>query len=556
MIEAVAIVALFFVLGGDVPPGVNEAHYLAKAKHYWNPEWCAGDPFLESADAHLVFYWTLGWLTRLTSLTAVAWVGRFVVWLLLAVSLQRLVALLVPGKLRGVLIVGLFAALQSWGHMSGEWVVGGVEAKCVAYALVFFGLEALVRGRWNSTWLLLGTAAAFHVLVGGWAVVAAMFSWTVSGDRPRVGQMLPALVGGFLLSLPGLAPALSLGRNVDSTTRTAANEIYVHQRLDHHLVFHEILRQKPAVDLRHWGLPLWRWPMTHGFLLRHLVVFGIWCGLVLYVRPTDGARRFHAFVAGAAVICAAGILIDQATLYAPQISAQLLRFYWYRLSDALLPLGAAVAVGQAAARLARTRPKLADGCLLAVLFLVGLFVADAYVQRYVDRRPAAVRQAGPRDADSDQRYADWRAACQWIQRNTPPHELVLTPRHQQTFKWYAERPEVVNWKDVPQDAPGIVDWWQRKKAVYPREVERDGLAALGEERLRELATEYGFRYVIVDRRPGSEPLRFPRVFPFAGPATAYEIYRVSPPDVPPDAPPDAIGPTDSEPRLFETTEAS
>ena len=45
-------------------PGPNESHYLCKAKHYWNPEWCARDLFLSSSNAHLVFYQTFGLLTR------------------------------------------------------------------------------------------------------------------------------------------------------------------------------------------------------------------------------------------------------------------------------------------------------------------------------------------------------------------------------------------------------------------------------------------------------------------------------------------------------------
>ncbi|MGE3777249.1 MAG: hypothetical protein AB7F89_08700, partial [Pirellulaceae bacterium] len=62
-LEWCLIFALLFVVGGTLPPDVNESHYLAKAKHYWNPDWCPGDPFLESADAHLAFYWLIGWLT-------------------------------------------------------------------------------------------------------------------------------------------------------------------------------------------------------------------------------------------------------------------------------------------------------------------------------------------------------------------------------------------------------------------------------------------------------------------------------------------------------------
>lgn len=36
-------------------PAPNEPHYLVKAKHFWNPEWCKGDLFLESSNPHLFF---------------------------------------------------------------------------------------------------------------------------------------------------------------------------------------------------------------------------------------------------------------------------------------------------------------------------------------------------------------------------------------------------------------------------------------------------------------------------------------------------------------------
>ena len=44
-------------------PSVNETHYIARLKHYWNPAWCKGDLFLESVDTQVVFIWLFGWLT-------------------------------------------------------------------------------------------------------------------------------------------------------------------------------------------------------------------------------------------------------------------------------------------------------------------------------------------------------------------------------------------------------------------------------------------------------------------------------------------------------------
>ena len=62
-LEVGLVFVVFFVAGGAPAPHVNETYYLTKAKHYWDPAWCAGDLFLESGDAHQAFYWSIGWLT-------------------------------------------------------------------------------------------------------------------------------------------------------------------------------------------------------------------------------------------------------------------------------------------------------------------------------------------------------------------------------------------------------------------------------------------------------------------------------------------------------------
>src|SRR5262245_2522577 len=79
-LEFAAIFAICFVAGGAPAPHVNETHYLLKAKHYWDPSFCPGDMFLDSADAHVPFYWTVGWLTLWMPLGAAAWVGRAAAW--------------------------------------------------------------------------------------------------------------------------------------------------------------------------------------------------------------------------------------------------------------------------------------------------------------------------------------------------------------------------------------------------------------------------------------------------------------------------------------------
>src|SRR5262245_47852525 len=109
--EVVWIFLVFFIVAGSQPPDVGESHYLVKAKHYWQPAWCAGDLLCESHDAHGTFYWTFGWVTRLASLTATAWIGRAITWGLLAWSWRRLSWALVPQPLVSLLSAGLLLLL-------------------------------------------------------------------------------------------------------------------------------------------------------------------------------------------------------------------------------------------------------------------------------------------------------------------------------------------------------------------------------------------------------------------------------------------------------------
>jgi hypothetical protein len=514
LVETALIFVLFFVLAGSPPPGVNEAHYLAKARHYWDPQWCAGDIFLESADAHLVFYWTFGWLTLWLPLGGAAWVCRVVTWLLLAWSWRRLSWALVPERLYSLLTAGLFTGLLRWCHMAGEWVVGGVEAKCLAYALTFFALDAMVRGRWLRVWLLLGAASSFHVLVGGWSVVAAGFTWWLSTPRPALRTQVIGLSGGLLLALPGIVPALTLNWGVEPETARQATEIYVTQRLPHHLL-------------------LFSFPTR--YLLRFAALLILWVFMVWRLSPAADARRLYTFVVGALLIAAVGVLLEGTLAWRVPNAVSLLRFYWYRLADVMLPLGATFACAQLVARRRRTDSKSGALWLCGVILLVSAHVTHVAYKHRIDPRPEALAQPAPRTARNAPwlaaRARDWRDVCAWIESCTPPDAVFLTPRGQQTFKWYAQRSEVANWKDVPQDARALVRWWERFQELYPNRVAVSGLAAHGEAELRRFAEQHGFRFIVIDRARSRRGLRFPRVYPTTRLRRSYyEVYQLPPAD--------------------------
>jgi hypothetical protein len=515
--EIALIFLLCFLYAGWPPPDVNESHYLVKAKHYWQPAWCARDHFLASRDAHTVFYWTFGWLTLFLPLTSVAWIGRVVTWFLLAWSWRRLSTAVIAKPWMSVLSAGLFITLLQHCQMAGEWVVGGVEAKGFAYVLVLLALSSMLRGQWRAVWPMLGAACSFHVLVGGWSFLAAFCGWYACRHlRPRLTELWPTIALGTALALPGLLPALALNRGIDRDVIREANRIYVYERLDHHLVIHRFPR---------------------GQIVRQALLLTFWVGVCMLTpcplpRGALGQRPLRGFVGGAVLIALIGIAIDQSMLQHLDSAAGWLRFYWYRLSDAMLPLGAAIAWISLLASGTTTHPARSRGLLAATIVLVSTNLMWTNLARRGDLRSGADRQtlpASPTDAALTREiYRDWLAACAWIAGNTDPQAIFLTPRMQQTFKWRAARAEVSCWKDVPQDAAALVEWWRRQSELYPRPVIAHGLAAHGTPRLLELARQYDADYVLIDRAAGRQAVDLPRVFPVASDEANrfYEVYAV------------------------------
>jgi hypothetical protein len=115
-----------------------------------------------------------------------------------------------------------------------------------------------------------------------------------------------------------------------------------------------------------------------------------------------------------------------------------------------------------------------------------------------------------------ERFEDWQDACAWIREHAPADARFLIPRMGHSFKWYAARADVANYKDVPQDAESVVAWRARCADVFPT-IEIDGKPTLlsfpdqlGVKRLREVARKYGASHVITRRYP---PLDLKVVYP-------------------------------------------
>jgi len=520
----VGCVLLIFAAAGAWPtPDSNEAHYLTKARHFFNPTWCSGDFFLETPDAHGVFYWLIGPLAARLPLDIVAWVGRWIGWLSLAIGFCHAVRPLLTQTAARLLAAALFSLALRHSTAAGEWVIGGCEAKVFAWALLLWALGEIAIGRLSSAWLSLGAATAVHPIVGGWGGIALLLEASVISLSRRSGSVdlrrsllgeRAMLLAGTALAAVGIVPALLLSAGADAETRAAATVIYVVERLPHHLLLRTF---------------------ADGFVARHVLAILLWGALSallslkqksLTLAMKEASKksdpvwaRWMGFVAASLVISLVGCLISLAEPLAPATVYGLLRFYWFRLADGLVPLALATTAAAVVTSFKRDAAQ-AGWRRLALASLVCLLAIDSANQSR--HWPLLGRTDLTARSDTKVQAQPWREICKWVRDNTPADACFITPRGAASFTWRTGRREVVAWKNMPQDPRSLVIWRARIVDCFSRngtlvDLERS-TATLGEDRLRLVADRYGAAYAVVPL----DALATPAVHSLAESASAKE----------------------------------
>ena len=474
-------------------PGVNESHYLCKARHFWQPDWCRGDLFLESANPHAVFYAVFGWLTTRLSFEQTALLIRAGQSLLLAAGWLAVSVRCLGDQRRAIVSAVLFLLLHATGTWSGEWIIGGAESKVWAYGFLMLGMASAIDGRWPLAGMLSGLAVSFHPVVGCWGVVIAGTGWVL--NRVIVGRLgspptlttapegeqrspLPTiLLSGaiaFAAALPGLIPAVRSLEAPSPEVASQADFLQVSERLPHHL------------DPLTFSVRAWR---DYALLLL------IWGLARSRIRDRQAALQWMELAMGASLLIAvAGIAaawgprpIKEMPLWVWRV--KIMKLYPFRLTDMLIPMTLAMTlaaiIGEwlAAFRSLRTRT-----CVVATVALLILLVAFRVpsLDRTLSQQPAAVQR-------------DWLAACRWIRERTPADANLYAANDNWSLRWYAERPEYFHFKDCPQDAVSILEWHRRNWQIYNWKLAAFADGRVSRKELRELRDTTGITHLVSGR---------------------------------------------------------
>lgn len=545
---------VIFLLVGDSVPGINESHYLPKAYHVWDHTFAPGDLFLESANSHGLFSFFAGSMACMMPLSAVAWLGRIGCWALASLAWTCLArSMRIRAAISPLAMAGWIVA-TAWLNWAGEWAVGGFEAKSMAYPLILLALASLADSRWFLTWIWLGGATAWHPLVGGWAAISIFIVWLVFyRSQAPFKQQLPWLCLSGVLSLVGVVPAAWALSGPSTDGNVVAAQIHAFLRLAHHQTPHLFAVERHFVAAANLALLTVATWLTLSAKQRY---FASKAGRsTVPDDQNDDEYKYQKMKGLLAVawmsvaISILGLAIDLGPVRSG-LAASLLRFYWFRWSDVAVPLGWTIALWMWASAANSPRANLAMEQTLAWTKFQRLCVGTLSVvtiasmgwifyQRMqssvppADRRLMADKSTAAANV-GEVVFEDWKDVCRWIEENSPGDSLWLTPRFQQTFKWYAKRAEVVSWKDVPQDNRSLFEWYERFIATaYPKDSNGE-IRGWTSAEIRALSRRFGFKWIVVDRRIQREPLAFEMSYPptrsvdsvsFAEDRT-YAIYRI------------------------------
>ncbi|MEZ6107770.1 MAG: DUF6798 domain-containing protein [Pirellulaceae bacterium] len=177
-------------------------------------------------------------------------------------------------------------------------------------------------------------------------------------------------------------------------------------------------------------------------MLSFLALLLTWVMLLGSTRCDRRLLVVHLAALGSLGLCAIGVGLDRAISagWSPERGASLLRFYWFREADVLVPIAVSLAAVRGLESW-RAWPRSIQIAALPFGALGVLIVCGTVLEQRGDGRPRADQQTLPTSPDqtnSREILDDWRQVGQWFQNETPAGTLVITPREQQTFKWYAQ----------------------------------------------------------------------------------------------------------------------
>jgi hypothetical protein len=467
-------------------PIKNETDILPSIRQFWDASWLPNDWYLNlDIGYRALFNFLTGPVVSGLGFEQGAVVTRLTIFAVISCSLAYLVRSFRMNVLLGIIV--LFFFLRDQSLAAGEWIVGGVETKSMAYAFVFLSLGAFFNKKYFVGFGAAGAALSFHILIGFYALfclcLALLLNWRdYLPDRWAMAKSSLIFPITGALGLIATVKELLAERTAHATR---AWDIYVTFRVPHHLL--------PA----HWPGAAWK---------VQLAAAG---GLFLVAYATSRSRAIR-FTSGYALASLA--LFIAGLTFSGLGEITWLRLYWFRHPDVMIPFLSAFLIGLILNDLVLGKspsgliprkiltgsmPKLLSFALLLFsLVIVGKSLWQLEEELFIRDRH---EHTSPQEMEI-------LPMLNWISQNTSTEATFLVDPLMNDFYLNAQRAVFVLYKHSPQSAKDISEWYHRltlcNKKLPPskaKEISRN-FHQLPGSLIREISRAYGITYYLCKTR--------------------------------------------------------
>ncbi len=471
----------------------NEAQTLANVYHFANPGWLGNDWFLSLDTVYRIpFNIILFPLAKIFNLTFLALFSR--IFLIGAMSLSLTYFFNTIRLTPGSIALFTLIAFRMKGMLAGEDMLWHVEAKVLSYSLVIAGLASFLKEKYRKMWLFLGGAAIFHPLVGGYSVIALVFSFPLYRNKknPELIKNSPFFI---VTGWPGIGIILYNLITSRGASGGVADLIYV-ARHPHHMIPTDFIRYV------HKSFPAW---------MDYTIITGnvIFCAAVLIIafiklEKNSRERQLLYYTIGSFGIFLVGLLFYLTGQF------NLLKYYPFRFPDVIIPFTAYFLFFRILDKhLFIKKPIIGIIAAAAVIGASGFLFTVTTVSTIDSTVPISLIQSDKRDTEL---YI-------WIKNNTPKDAVFIILPFIDNFNITAERAQFVTLKHIPQNERDVMEWYDRLKQLnngrdfYDNRISFDfsnfknNYFMLSDVKIKETGAEYGLDYYIgLPDREGDLPL--------------------------------------------------
>ena len=246
----ILVFAVIFLATFSIKLSDNEEEYFVFAKAFADPLWIpAALSIKDVPGTRIIFDTAVGWALGFASFEQVAAAGRVLCAALFAFPLALVFKKLRFSHMEAVfLLTGYVLSHQSF--FGNEWIFRSFETKVVSYVFVFYSIYYLIEEKIRLSVIFSAAAIYFHVLVGGWYVLA-LFAGLLFRRTPLKEILTSALMLAVLLT--PLAVYLAdkyLVHNPNVIDGVTVSWVYAYVRNPHHLdVLGRLVQGKTSVQI-------------------------------------------------------------------------------------------------------------------------------------------------------------------------------------------------------------------------------------------------------------------------------------------------------------------